>query len=146
LDEQQPGVDEWRRLFVAGPQARRQHAAGVVEAVIGAGELLEVAGDAMRGAGLGGPGDDAREVAKCPQQLTLTLVLQQLDVDLQRVGGQRDAELGRVAQQARDARVGVLHVEDRVVAGAPGQQVEVEVERGVGAGAHEGVARRVDAD
>ena len=57
--------------------AARQHPAGVVEAVVGAGELLEVARDPVRLAQLGGGLDHPRELGERAQQLALLLVGEQ---------------------------------------------------------------------
>ena len=57
-----------------------------------------------------------------------------------------DAQVGRVAHQARHSRVGVLHRVDGVVVRSPGPEVEVDVDLAVAVVARQGVARRIDAD
>jgi hypothetical protein len=53
-----------------------------------------------------------------PQQVTLALVVEQLGSNAA-TASSREAEVGGVAQHPAGAGVGVLHVEDRVVVGAP---------------------------
>ena len=56
---------------------------------------------------------------------------------------QHDALLGGGAEQAGDARMGVLDVEDRVVGRLPGRHGEVEIERAVVPAGEEGEARGI---
>ena len=104
----------------------RQHAARVVEPVVGAGQLLEVARDPMGLGQLGGRGDHAGELADGTEQVALTVVVEQRGVEptsgeqarrcIATAGDARDrTEVGGVAEQRRDARMRVLHVEHRVV-------------------------------
>ena len=62
--------------------AARQDPAGVVEPVVGAGQLLEVAGDPVRLAQLGRRGDHPRELAERPEQVALALVGEQRRVEV----------------------------------------------------------------
>src|SRR3954452_3398345 len=137
LDEPQPRAGQRRRRLV--PQ--REHAAGVVEAVVGAGQLLEVTGDAVRLAQLRRAGDDARELAQRAEQVALAVVAEQRRVE---VVAAVDAHLRGVAQQRRDPRVCVLHVEDRVVVRLPGDQLDVHRHRRVSGITRERVARGID--
>ena len=92
----EPGPVQVAGLLVAA----RQHPAAVVEAVVGAGQLLEVARDAVRLAQLGGGLDDPRELGERPQQLALLLVRQQLGVRL----GRRRPGRPRCASGSRRGR------------------------------------------
>src|SRR3954469_11556815 len=106
LDEPQPRAGQRRGRLV--PQ--REHAACVVEAVVRAGQLLEVTGDTVRLAQLSRTGDDARELTQRPEQVTLSVLNEQRRVE---VVAAVDAHVRGVAQQRRDPCVRVLHVEDR---------------------------------
>ena len=61
--------------------AERDDAAGVVPAVVGAGEFLEVAGDPVRLAQFGGLQHDARELGEHAEQDALGLVRQRRGVE-----------------------------------------------------------------
>ena len=87
--------------------AHRQHPAGVVELVVGAGQLLQVAGDPVRLAQLGRGGDDRGELAERADQVALARVLQQPEVRRVRHGrrpGRRRCGPARRAGRARTGR------------------------------------------
>ena len=116
--------------------ALRQHPAGVVEPVVDAGGVLEVAGDPVRLAQLGRGRDDARELGERPQQLALLLVRRAASgCDSRAAPSPRSAAL-RI--RPAGAGVGVLHVVDRVVVGGLRPQVEVDVDGDVGRGSAPG--------
>ena len=71
-----------RCTLLDGLVAQRDHPAVVVPAVIKAGQLLQVAGDAVRFAHLCGEGDDAGELLKRPEERRLGLVIEQLGGEL----------------------------------------------------------------
>ena len=106
LAQRQPGGVQIGRLLVA----LRQHPAGAVEAVVGAGEVLEVAatrcGSRSAAAVVSTRGNSPMLRISVP-----SLVVGQ-QVEVRGVGG--DAELGGIARQRREPRVRVLHVVDRV--------------------------------
>src|SRR3954464_2109201 len=78
LDEPQSRAGQRRRGLVA----EREHAADVVEAVVGAGQLLEITRDAMRLTQLGCARDDARELAERSEQVALAFVGEQRRVEV----------------------------------------------------------------
>ena len=127
--------------------ALRQHLAVVPEALGRLRDLLlQVAGDPVRLAQLGGRRDDRGELGQRQQQLGLARVGQQREVDV--VDGRLgDAEVGGVAQHRGGPGGGVLDVEDRVVGGLARPQVEVDVDAWLSVlRAHQRVAAGVDPD
>ncbi len=106
------------------------------------GEFLEVPGDAVRFAQFGRLREHPGVLAEGADQVALALVGEQREVGA--LGGQ--AEIGGVARDRRQSRVGVLHVVDRVLVRGAGPQFEVDVDALVHRGPHERVARGVDAD
>src|SRR5690606_23337802 len=114
----------------------------VVPAVVQAGQFLQVPCDAVRFAHRGGEGDQARELLQRSQQGALGLVGEQLGRELRAVHG----GVGRVARHVVCARVGVLHVEDRVVVCALLQQLGIQVQRRVGGRTLQGVPQRIGSE
>ena len=106
-----------------------QDAAGVVEAVIRRRHVDAVAGDARRVVLLGGGGDLGGEGGQQADQRLLGGVGQHAGVH-----GVRALKLHALAlelfQHRADARVGVLHIVDRVLAVVAHGQVQVKVQRG----------------
>ena len=114
-----------------------EHLHFVVEAVEVVGDLDRVGRDPLRPALLRRLADDVRELGEPLDQLAL-LRLQRL---------RSVARLARrVAEDPRDPRVRVLDVVDRVLGRLLGGEVDVDVDRLVGAAVDEVPARRVDAD
>ena len=107
------------------------------------GELLQVAGDPVRVAQLGGLRDDPGEVAELGQQGRLARVVEQRRVEPVLAA---HAGVGGVLPDVAGAGVRVLHVEHRVLVAPLDEQVEVEVDHRVHRRAREGVPRGVDAD
>src|SRR5204863_5574451 len=117
-----------------------EHAVLVVEAVELVGDADGVCRDRLRAALLGRVGRDGGQLEQPLHQLPL-------------LAGERPDGLGGAcgraagaAQDAGDARVRVLDVVDRVLLRALGRQVDVDVDRLVGAAVDEVPAGRVDAD
>ncbi len=108
--------------------ALRQHAAGVVEPVVVAGQVFEVAGDAVRFAQRGS-GFQRRAGTRrccgsaCPPARASSSSRCRCSA--------RDAQLGGVARQRRQPGVRVLHVVDRVFVGCRRPQRQVDVDRDV---------------
>ena len=142
LDQPEPGAGQIGRRLVT----HRQHAAGVVEPVVGAGELLEVARDPMRLAQLGGARDDPRELPERAEQLAFLRLGEQGRVEPS-PSPRRDPELARRCAAARRPGRG------RTARRTPGCRWSAVAMRSrsrssvrVGAGPGQRVARRVDAD
>ncbi len=95
----------------------------------------------MRLAQLGGLPHDPRELGEDAEQDALGLVGQQARIE----GGALDPRSDGVLRDRPGAGVRVLHVVHRVVVGALAPQVQVDVDRGVEAAAHERVPSGVDA-
>ena len=140
----------WRRPAAAGPRAgrsapRRPSAApgrcrrtgGSAPAV-----LLEVARHPVRLAQLGRGGDHPRELGERARAASPSFSCAS---SAGSKPSSRRAARGRGRRRCAGSRqpgVGVLHVEDRVVAGLLGPQVEVDVDGGVGGVAGQRVAAR----
>ena len=82
----------------------------------GVGQLFEVASDAVRLTQLAGARDDPGELAEGAEQVALAVVGQQRWIE-HSPDRRSEPEISGVAQQRRDAGMGVLDVEDRVVVG-----------------------------
>ena len=98
----------------------------------------------MRLAQLGRPRHHARVLGEGAQQVALALGGQLARVE--RVDVDQHPEVGGVAHDAREPRVGVLDVVDRVVVALARHLGDVERERRVDRVADQRVAQRVDAD
>ncbi len=127
---------------IRGFVALRQHAARVVEPVVIAGQVFEVAGNAVRFTQFRGGLQHAGEFADVADQHALLLVRQELEV-LSACG---QAQLGGVAGQCRESGVRVLHVVDRVFVGCRRPQRKVDVDGAVHRGPDERVPGGIDAD
>ena len=119
-----------------------QHEQVVVDDVEVAGQLVGPRDHAVRGAQVGGLLHHARPLGQPLDDVALL----RLRVVAAGVGRHLLALGQLLAQDAVDAGVRVLHVVDRVLAGALAGQVDVDVERLVVGAGHEEVAQRVDAD
>ena len=122
--------------------AHRQDPAGVVEAVVSAGQFLEVPRDAVRLAQVRGAGDDPGELADGADEGALAVLDQQCQVRALR----GDPEVGRVTRERTQTGVRVLNVEDGIVVGRRRPQLQVDVHGLVDRGADQRVARGVDTD
>ena len=96
----------------------------------------------MRLERLGDRLDELRQPQHLADQRQLGLVREQRDV----AGGPVLDPVGRLREDAGDARVGVLHVVDRVLGALPLRQLDVEVHVRVGGARDEVEARGVCAD